>query len=122
MSDKSTEIFPETLHPDLYIWIAVNMSEFDRKRCAAALENVGYGMLDAANLFALARDLHSDGESASPGFRSLLNVCAAHFGAMAEDQVDLVFTMGQKLHHERHQAEQYRSGPKPTDPPPDERS
>jgi hypothetical protein len=119
---KPTEIIPETLHPDLYIWIAVHMSEFDRKRCATALEDVGYGMLDAANLFALARDLHSDGQSASPGFRSLLNVCAAHFGAIAADRVDLVFTMGQKLHHERHQAGTARPGPQPTDPQPDERS
>jgi hypothetical protein len=109
---KPTEIVPETLHPDRYITIAVHMSEFDRSIGAAALDEVGYGMVDAANLFALLKDLNSDGEAARDGVRSLLNVCAAHFKAMVEGPVDSVFTMAQKLHMERHQADQFRAGGK----------
>jgi hypothetical protein len=116
MSDKPTEIVPETLHRDRYITIEVHMSERDRKTCADALDEVGYGMADAANLFALLKDLNSDGEAASPGVRSLLNVCAAHFAAMVEGPVDSVFTMAQKLHMERHQADQFRTGDKTADP------
>ena len=109
MTRKPTVIIPETLHPDRYIHIAVNMSEFDRNICASALDDVGYGMVDAANLFALARNLHADVEGGSDGFRSLLNVCAAHFEALVKGPVDSVFTMAQKLHMERHQAEQIRA-------------
>lgn len=109
MTRKPTEITPETLHPDRYIKVALHLSEFDRKACADALDEVGYGMADAANLFALVKDLTSDGEGASPGVRSLLNVAAAHFKAMVEGPVDGVFTMAQKLHMERHQAEEIRA-------------
>lgn len=115
---KPTVIIPETLHPDRYIAIAVHMSEFDRKACADALDEVGYGMADAANLFALLKDLNSDGEAASEGVRSLLNVCASHFKAMVEGPVDSAFTMAQKLHMERHQADQFRAGGKTAVPQP----
>ena len=110
MTRKPTEISPETLHPDRYISVVLRLSEFDRKACADALDDVGYGMADAANLFALVKDLTSDGEGASPCVRSLLNVAAAHFKAMVEGPVEGVFTMAQKLHFERHQAEAARAG------------
>ncbi len=110
MSKKPVEIIPETLHPDRYITVSLHLSEHDRKTCAEALDEVGYGLSDAANLFALVKELNDDGDGASPGVRSLLNVCAAHFKSMVEGPVDSVFTMAQKLHFERHQAEAIRAG------------
>jgi hypothetical protein len=108
MTRKPVEIIPETLHPDLYIGVTLHLSEFDRKACAEALDDVGYGMLDAANLFGLVKRLIDD-DAEMDGVRSLLNVCAAHFGAMVKGPVDGVFTMAQKLHWERHQAEEARA-------------
>lgn len=110
MSKKPVEIIPETLHPDRYITVAVHLSEHDRKTCAEALDEVGYGLSDAANLFALIKELNDDGGWANAGLRSLLNVCTAHFKTMVEGPLDSVFTMAQKLHFERHQAEDIRAG------------
>jgi hypothetical protein len=108
MTRKPVEIVPETLHPDLYIRVTVNLSEHERKTWANALDDVGYGMSDAANLFALVKDLIDD-DAAKDGVRSLMTVCAAHFKAMVNGPVDGVFSMAQRLHMERHQAEEARA-------------
>jgi hypothetical protein len=108
MTRKPVEIIPETLHPDRYIRVTVNMSEHERKTWAEALDDVGYGMSDAANLFALVKQLIDD-DADSAGVRSLLNVCAGHFGAMVKGPVDGVFSAAQRLHMERHQAEEARA-------------
>lgn len=105
MNRKPAEIIPETLHPDRYIPVTVNLSEHDRKIYAGALDDVGYGMSDAAHLFALVKEL-IDSEADSAAVRSLLNVCAGHFKAIVEGPVESVFAMAQKLHFERYQAEQ----------------
>ena len=108
MTRKPVEIIPETLHPDRYIAVTVNMSEHERKTWAEALDDVGYGMSDAANLFGLVKRLIDD-DADMDGVRSLLNVCAAHFGAMVKGPVDGVFSAAQRLHIERHQAEAARA-------------
>jgi hypothetical protein len=108
MTRKPVEIIPETLHPDRYIRVTVNLSEHERKAWAEALDDVGYGVSDAANLFALVKTLIDD-DADRDRVRSLLNVCAGHFEAMAKGPVDGVFSAAQRLHMERHQAEEAKA-------------
>jgi hypothetical protein len=77
----------------------VLMSEADRRQAVTDTDAAGYGLSDAAAVFkflnaGLAAG-HFDGTD--PGVISITNVCAIHFGRMAEEEAETLFKLHRHL-------------------------
>jgi len=81
--------------------VTLHIYEAERKRWVAALDKVTYGILDAANVFALIQESLSMGSLSrgDAGLISLANICAGHFKTMAETEGEFLSKLEMTLHH-----------------------
>lgn len=84
--------------------------EKDRAKYAQSFNDAGDAIGDAARIFDLLQDVVAHKSTVPPGLYSLLRVCGAHFGRMAEREAEDLFSMSQTLRAQAHQAEEYRKG------------
>lgn len=77
----------------------VLMSEQDRKKAVTDTNAAGYGLSDAAAVFRFLNSGVTAGqfEASDPGVISITNICAVHFGRMAEEEAETLFKLHRHL-------------------------
>jgi hypothetical protein len=95
---------------DRHIPVQIMMNEVERRTYQAALQEADFALHDAAGIFALLRDLVAQSAKVPDGVHGVLNVCAKHFGQMAEREAEEVNRLSARLRQEAHQAETFRKG------------
>jgi UDP-N-acetyl-D-mannosaminuronic acid transferase (WecB/TagA/CpsF family) len=95
---------------DRHIPVQVMVNEVERRTYQAALQEADFALHDAAGIFALLRDLVGQSAKVTDGVYSVLNVCAKHFGQMAEREAEEVNRLSARLRQEAHQADTFRKG------------
>lgn len=96
------EIEARTIHipqDDRTSLVTVPMYEAERKRGAEASETMAYALSDAANVFELIRQGIASGHfgPSDAGVISLAGICAAHFRALAEIEVEHLLMLARRL-------------------------
>lgn len=102
---------PQMVYVDLddrIIPVQITMYEKDRAKFAVSLNDAGDAICDAARIFDLLQDVVAQKSDMPAGLYSLLRVCGAHFGRMAERESEDLFSMSHTLRSAAHQAEEFR--------------
>ena len=95
---------------DRHIPVQIMMNEVERRIYQAALQEADFALHDAAGIFSLLRDLVAQSAKVPDGVHGVLNVCAKHFGQMAEREAEEVNRLSARLRQEAHQADTFRKG------------
>ena len=77
----------------------VLMSEAERKKAVTDTDAAGYGLSDAAAVFRFLNSGMTAGhfEASDPGVISITNICAVHFGRMADEEAETLFRLHRHL-------------------------